>query len=143
MTILAGGTPWCIDTPPGRSTPRTIHRTTCTGPADGKVVPLHGMANFDETELRAYVAGKGSLRLCPTCLPVPGGGGPPKAREPGTGELGSWKPEFIRAVDALRDFGWTGFDPANLDDLAEVADTVLSAAQPPVEFADVLPPSKD
>jgi hypothetical protein len=65
-----------------------------------------------------------------------------KARELDTGELGSWKPEYIRAVDALREFDWVGFDPTNLDDLAEVAGTVASALQPPVDFADVLPPSQ-
>ncbi len=71
--------------------------------------------------------------------------GPPKAkaRELGTGELGAWKPEFVRAVDALREMDWAGFDPTSLDDLAEVAEAVASAVHPPGDFAAVLPPSRD
>lgn len=67
-----------------------------------------------------------------------------RAPEPGTAELGTWKPEVATAVDALRALDWAGFDPASLDDLADIAAVVVGALHPPaVDFADVLPPSGD
>lgn len=72
---------------------------------------------------------------------------PASAPEPGTGELGELTPETLRAVDALREFDWTGFDPASLDDIVSVACTVLnesdSSLATRLDFADVLPPSTD
>lgn len=63
-----------------------------------------------------------------------------RAPEPGTGELGSWKPEVVTVVDALRGLDWTGFDPASLDDLADVAAIVVSALNPGPNIGDLLPP---
>lgn len=63
---------------------------------------------------------------------------PPRAPEPGTGELGTWKPEVIRAVQALRELDWTGFDPTSLDDLADVAAAVVNESD--ATFDPILPP---
>lgn len=68
---------------------------------------------------------------------------PKRAPEPGTGELGGWKPGVVTAVDALRGLDWAGFDPGSLDDLADVAAAVVGALNPGPGFVGVLPPSGD
>jgi len=52
-------------------------------------------------------------------------------REPGTAEHGSWRPEIFAVVDALRGLDWTGFNPARLDDLADVAGMIAGTLWPP------------
>jgi hypothetical protein len=42
------------------------------------------------------------------------------------GELAGWKPEVLRAVEALQEFDWAGFDPTSPGDLAKVAAAVLN-----------------
>ncbi len=82
MTILAGGTPWCVDTPAERATPRTVHRVTCTGPADGKVIPLHNLKDETEESVRASTrpASTTSPRSPPPWSANPTRASPPSCR---------------------------------------------------------------
>lgn len=61
---------------------------------------------------------------------------PQRARAPGTGEFGALTPEMSRAIEALRMLDWAGFDPSNLDDLADVAAAVVGELfpAPPLEL---------
>lgn len=80
-------------------------------------------------------AGSAPEYIC-GCLP----GEARAAQPPGTGELGAWTPEVIRVVDVLRNLDWTGFDPSNLSDLADVAGAVVGGLFPAPPIT--LPPSE-